>query len=331
VFWTRAALTVATVLFLGTGLTAVVLALSSPAREHPIRELSLVGPIADGDAEISGMAWHGDQLVLLPQYPDRYARRDADGVLFVLERQEIEDALESGRALSPVELPLRAPELTMRDGYQGFEAIAFSGDDVYLTVEVDREGAMSGLLLKGTWSPEDGVSLDVEHAIELRPQTPIRNLAYEAMTIRDDKVIVFYEANGAANEAPHALVFDTSLRPVRDVPMDALEYRITDASDADSDGRFWAANYFYPNTRWQVGECALRARFGDGETHSEGGAVERLVEMELGPDGVRLTDRAPMQIALHGEPRNWEGLVRMGDGFLVATDKFPSTILGYVE
>jgi hypothetical protein len=32
-----------------------------------------------------------------------------------------------------------------------------------------------------------------------------------------------------------------------------------------------------------------------------------------------------------GDGRNWEGIVRFGDrGFLLATDKFPITMLGYI-
>jgi len=37
-----------------------------------------------------------------------------------------------------------------------------------------------------------------------------------------------------------------------------------------------------------------------------------------------------MQLMADGNLRNFEGLVRYRDGFLVATDKYPYTILGYV-
>jgi hypothetical protein len=29
--------------------------------------------------------------------------------------------------------------------------------------------------------------------------------------------------------------------------------------------------------------------------------------------------------------RNWEGVVRYKDGFLISTDKFPKMILGYIR
>ena len=39
-------------------------------QEIPVTEIVLTGPLTDRDAEISGMAWYGNILILLPQYPD---------------------------------------------------------------------------------------------------------------------------------------------------------------------------------------------------------------------------------------------------------------------
>jgi len=41
-------------------------------REASQFEIDLEGPIASAQAEVSGMAWCGDQLILLPQYPAMY-------------------------------------------------------------------------------------------------------------------------------------------------------------------------------------------------------------------------------------------------------------------
>ena len=60
--------------------------------------------------------------------------------------------------------------------------------------------------------------------------------------------------------------------------------------------------------------------------------VARLLEFELTETGIELADRPPIQLELHPlELRNWEGIVRLEDrGFLLVTDKFPETILGFV-
>ena len=82
---------------------AVLLALSGclgtaelPARpadvkivsEQPVTEIPLAGPANQAKAEISGMAWYKDWLVLLPQYPSvvetsLYAIPKADIVAFL--------------------------------------------------------------------------------------------------------------------------------------------------------------------------------------------------------------------------------------------------------
>jgi hypothetical protein len=61
--------------------------------------------------------------------------------------------------------------------------------------------------------------------------------------------------------------------------------------------------------------------------------VERLVELQFDAStGVSLTGLPPIQLQLEPmETRNWEGLVLLDDrGFLIATDKYPGTLLAFV-
>jgi hypothetical protein len=58
--------------------------------------------------------------------------------------------------------------------------------------------------------------------------------------------------------------------------------------------------------------------------------VERLVEYRYTPRGIRRTDTPPLWLELAADGRNWEGLVRFADGFLLVTDTFPKTLLAYV-
>jgi hypothetical protein len=60
--------------------------------------------------------------------------------------------------------------------------------------------------------------------------------------------------------------------------------------------------------------------------------VERLVEFQIDNGQIKMTNRSPIQLVLkEKESRNWEGIVRMDKrGFLIATDKYPRMILGFV-
>ena len=58
-----------------------------------------------------------------------------------------------------------------------------------------------------------------------------------------------------------------------------------------------------------------------------------LLEFKLLEDKIIRTERQPINIKLSefGDSRNWEGIVRLDDiGFLIATDKFPGTILAFL-
>jgi hypothetical protein len=57
-----------------------------------------------------------------------------------------------------------------------------------------------------------------------------------------------------------------------------------------------------------------------------------LIEFRIDKDDVNLIDQAPIYLELLDEDsRNWEGIVAYGDGFLLVTDRFPTTILAYIE
>ncbi len=115
--------------------------------------------------------------------------------------------------------------------------------------------------------------------------------------------------------------------------MPRVEYRLTDATEADRRGRFWVSNYHWPGAEWQTATCSLTERHGEGESHARCVTVERLVELAHTERGVEVTRTPPIQLQLVDDEhaRNWEGLVRLpGRGFLLVTDEHPSTLLGFV-
>jgi hypothetical protein len=330
--------------------------------------------LARADAEVSGLAWAGDTLVVLPQYP---ARDAAAPRLLGLTRAQIDDALarlaDEGRAdpLVPFALPLveadgGRPDLLARvPGYQGFEAVAVRGARVGLLVEATGPAGMRGACLTGRLVRDRGgvahVVLDAPTRL-LPPQTNLPNMAYEALVLTDTSALALYEANGAqVNPNAVALRLPVALRPpaaphdtarhattVHRLPMPALEYRLTDATTADSLGRVWVTNYLYPGEREVLRPApdAVRLRHGTGATHAEAlrtnGPVERLVALRLAPGGPTLDAATPPVLLRLAEgatrrwdARNWEGLARFtsrthGPGFLVATDRYPRTLLAFV-
>ncbi len=308
------------------------------APETAIVRLPLGGDLSGADAEISGLAWRSAQLILLPQYPRRFPSGDWGSVL-ALDREDIEASIAGARdPLSPSRIPLLAPGIEEAvDGFEGYEAIAFDGDRVFVTVEADSGGETRGHLFEGRVVSREGgdiasIEIDTGRRVDLDQQCSIDNLAYEALTIVDGKVIALHEANGAANPNAIADVYEESLERLPTLGVDRIEYRVTDATAADASGRFWVTNYHYDRDCFATGTCPVTQRFGLGQSHRGRLTVERLVELEATGGHIHATDTAPLYLRLDpGEGRNWEGIARLDDrGFLVATDEYPSTILAFV-
>lgn len=300
--------------------------------------VSLGAPLNQDSIEISGLAWHGDLLVVLPQYPSR-AAPEGTRRLYGLPRDALSRTLADSAAAPLAPVPIQFEMDGSSDDaatYQGFEALTFADRRAYLLMERARsDGGMDGLLFPGTVSSDrQRVAIRSPEAQTLTAQAVLRNMSYEALTTVGDTVLALFEANGArVNPRPRAYQFDAAGRPLGSVPFPTLEYRLTDATSVDADGQFWVMNYFYPGERGilQPAADSLAMRFGEGRTHRAAEVVERLVEYRYTPTGIRRTDTPPILLALDGETgRNWEGLARFADGFLLATDRFPSTLLAYV-
>jgi hypothetical protein len=298
--------------------------------------ISLSGPLAARSAELSGMAWYGDNLVLLPQYPGRFQSQ-----LFMLHKQDIVDVL-SGKSETPLQpQPIRLVEQDIQRqilGFDGFEAIVFVDDRVYLTIEA-REGAGAmGYLVSGTVAPDlSEIRLDGAPITAIQPQATLPNLSEETLVALGGQLATLYEANGRfINANPLVHFFDAAtLAPLGVLPLATVEYRITDATELDNFGRFWVINYFFPGDR--ALRPILRARGALGAIDENAQPIERLLELQFTTEGVVRTDTPAVQLQLleNHVARNWEGIVRLQtedlDGFLLVTDTFPETILAFVS
>lgn len=315
--------------------------------------LPLQGAVRQAEAEISGLAWHRGRLLLLPQFPDFTSpERTAPAALFAIERKDILSFLATGR---PAPLPHQEIAVQGLDacwdlpGFEGFEAIAVQDDRAWLLVEARHKGRMHGWLLQGIFTGHDTgpgqLHLDASTAAPLEMPMNLRNAAFETLVLdaNSRELLAVFEGNGKnINPSPWALRFTTdsplSQQPGK-APFPTVEYRITDATTVTrQEGRrlFWGLNYFWPGDakRYDPAPDSLVRRHGQGPTHARSDAVERIVQFQLTSGGVTLTDTPPLQLSLGFLPRNWEGLVRLEDkeqqGFLLATDKYPGTLLGFV-
>lgn len=312
---------------------------TSPPEEVEIQEIPLAGPIAIPKAQISGMTWLGETLIILPQYPEKEPALSGNPSLFSLEKNDVIAFLD-GRNPDPL-IPTRISFLggalgSKIPGYEGYEAISVEGDRVYLTIEANDKGSMAGYLIEGTITPDhQSIQIDPSSLTELPVPVQIFNYAFESLISTGDAGLTIYEANGfELNPNPYAIRTVHNSKSTEEIGFRHIEYRLTDATEMDGDGRFWVTNIFMPLEFWLYTESdPIFERYGKGLTHAESINVERLLELQYNGEEIFLTETEPIQIELDKElnSRNWEALVALDNvGFLAMTDTYPDTILAFI-
>lgn len=312
---------------------------SIPAESSPrLIEIPLCGPCADPRAEISGMDWLDDRrLILLPQYPQYFSknRRSDIGSLFVADKKHVSGFISGHMKgdLEPQPLSISFNGLVEKvEAYEsgckfeGFEAIVFEGDCVWLTIEARSRKKALGFLVSGKMNADlSAMAIDPETLVEIPSPVQVPNMAYEALVKDNGRVLAVHEANGVnLTSRPRAYGFKIGmcgLPPKIEgaLSFPTIEYRITDATALDQANRFYAINYFYPGG-------ARKLKLPYTPKHP----VEQLVEFQVTEKGVEKTHSPAVNLRTDDDapPNNWEALVRLDDrGFLIMTDKFPRTRL----
>jgi len=279
-----------------------------PAPPSPIAPvfLALDGPVSLGAAEVSGLTWWGDDLLLLPQYGDL---EGCDGpCAFELSRDELRAAIADPKnVLHPRPRAITLSQPLDMEGFEGFEAICLSKGQAFVLAETETETLTLGHLLRGTAD----LDLDCSQLEKLEPPIQMKNLSYEAMVASADGVLAIPELNDLDHAQATLIDGQGGLQPV---PFPRLRYRVTDATNTDEYGFFWVSNVHWP---------------GDGLGSTTTG-VERLLRLRwtghevTGPDQI-------VDLALPEEGiRNWEGVARFERGLLMVTDEHPGTLLAWV-
>lgn len=313
------------------------------AAEIDVIDIALAGNVTSREAELSALAWCDQELWMVPQYLNFTDRNNSKvGHLYRLTRKQIIrylSALRSGD--SPV--PLQPDEIKVTGlhrleglrGYQGVEAFACEGSEGFFAVEINRWGRREATVLAkvineaGHWRIES-VSQ------RLLSSTNIPNKGNEALVIAPQGLLSLHEVNAESLQIagkPSAVLVDKNLQKTNSVGMDAIPYRVTDATELDQNNRFWVVNYLWSgDTPLHQASDRFWQKHGRGKSHANVNNVERLIELEWTGSDVKLTGRAPVDLRLPGQAgRNWEGVVRLDNqGFLLVTDKHPSTMLGFV-
>ena len=294
--------------------------------------IKISGPMADKKQEISGMDWYENNLFLLPE--------NLNGYVFLINKSDLDSRINKTdtSAITPQKIKFNTPDYKkILPGFDSFEAIAFRGYEVYISIEIRFKDDMGCVLARGHIDEETlEITIPEQTLIPFEVPTFVDNMSYESLVIKKNRVYALFEANGdSLIENPYVLSVNVSGKNIKKHPTSSINYRIADATRIDQYNRFWAINYHYPGDKQTLkpSKDLMISKYGEGPTHSKSERVERLVEYKINKNRVVLTGNPHIELELEGEKisRKWEALARYGNkGFLIATDKYPTTILAYV-
>lgn len=313
------------------------------AVEHRLHPIPLGASHADRSWEFSGLAWCGNELVFLPQFPERAGRglpvaTRAD----VLARLPSDNREVQGGPLSLGRLELDVAGVPGRiAGYEGFEAMVFSPDGAHawFAIEARERGHMWAYVVRALRT-EAGYALQPDTLAEVPLPVNARNMAVESLLLEEDHLLAFFEANGRnVVDAPVCWRYSLDLQTVEQLPMAHVEYRLTDVTQADADDTFWALNFYWPGERKVLQPAAepndMATPSTPDATHAMTVVVERAVRLRYtsSPDPkVERVPGPPVWFKLEHAPRNIEGVAWVqtsdADWLLMVTDKFPASFFG---
>ena len=277
------------------------------------------------------MDWYNERLFLLPE--------NLGGFLFTISKIEILSALgkKNKKPITPKQTRFLTPDYSKTiPGFDGFEAISFNNDEVFISIEAEENGIMYGYVAWGEINPRTlEIQIKDENIKKLNTPIQIENMSFESLLFHNENLIMIYEANGLnLQKKVMQTIFSARRNTISYIDFENIEYRITDVTKIDQHNKFWGINYFWPGDEKLLmpSKDFILNRFIEGKSHSQSKAVERLIEFEIKDNKIILSNINPIQLVLDSDnSRNWEAIARLDDkGFLIATDKYPKMILGFV-
>lgn len=287
--------------------------------------------------EYSGMAQSGNRIYLLPQYGGhKETGLDGDFNIYSLRADSVnkvingtDNSLAAYRTLKLINLN-KLPQIIKQD-YQGFEAIAFAGRSVFLSVETE-DTAKYCFVLKGVLdTTSNTVAINSNEFIKLERPFYIDNAGFEALTYlpKENKLVAMYEFN-AAPYGGNGYLIDTSLTKVPEqIKIPHLYFRLTDLAATAKDG-LYAVNYHWngeyqqylnnnivKNSEAYIARQipALKDSLTRNPDYLKQNTFARIVSLK------NYKNKKWKQVAVfEGFTKNWEGITLFGKGALIITD-----------
>ncbi|CAN5331504.1 hypothetical protein BH09BAC6_BH09BAC6_14810 [soil metagenome] len=322
--------------------------------QHPLKYIPLPKAISGLNEEFSGMCIYKNRVYLEPQYGDHKGTRLSGGFnIYNILADSITRVIKGKDSILTQYKTIRVSNLNLlpdsvKQYYEGFEAISIVNNQVYLSIETtDTYGYC--FLLKGVLDiANNQIMIDPVHILSLKRPLYIKNAGFESVTWlpSEKKLLAYYEYNGQPGGRTGMLI-DTGFKKTPEVIKSPfLYFRITDIA-ATKPGRIYGINYFWSgdynsylnNKLIEHPENNISATIPDlrdsltahpAYLKDVRTTYARIVTLKNYRD-----TRWQEVVSFEGYKLNWEGLALFRKGALIVTDANRSskqlTAFAYVE
>ncbi|RAJ02383.1 hypothetical protein LX64_03395 [Chitinophaga skermanii] len=280
--------------------------------------IPLPAAISSNFYEYSGLAKYNNELLLLPQFK----KCTGSDSLYSIS---LEDVRKYRTEKTPV-TAYKSYSLTnlgeiynkLSAEWEGFEAIAVNGNQVWLTVET-HDGNPNCYVLTGIIDGNK-IVLDPQNVLALKRPYDCDNMGFECLTYFDKHLLALYEDNASLVQ-PYGYWIDPVNNQTSKINMPRLYFRITDIC-ADKE-YIYGINYYFGGKDdykcYAAGkEKAIREAIPNLPERLEGNDITfaRIVRCHLG-DGNGEWEEV---MRIRSTKTNWEGMVQYDKGFLLISD-----------
>lgn len=335
-------------------LLMILLAAEPLAAQKNYKVIKLPEAINGVNEEFSGMSLSEGRLYLLPQYGSyKESKLDGQFNIYSLNADSINRVIEDKDTSLTRFRTIRVKNLeqlpdSIKQYYEGFEAIVILNDQVFLSIETDDKYDYCFILKGRLDKKKHQIHIDPVHFITLKRYPYIENAGFEGLSYlaAERKLIALYEFNGMENGGVGYLI-DTAFKAAPEkISIPFLPFRITDIQ-ATQQGKIYGINYYWngdydaylnnnilrheeDHLKQLVPELKDSLNANRNYLKEKSTSYARIVSLDNYKDSSwkALTSFDPKK-------NNWEGISLFGKGVLTISDanrsKKQLTTLAYFE
>lgn len=332
----------------------ILLLVNAVCGQERYKAIPLPDSLRNVNFEYSGMSWNHGRLFLLPQYGNhKETRLKGPFNVYSILADSIDRVIDGRDTSLSHYNTIRVNNLdqlpdSIQQQYEGFEAITFNQDEVFLAIETNEEYDYCYILKGKLNAQHTRIDIDPIHIISLKRYPFIENAGFESLVYlpKKHKLIAIYEYNALEGGGTGYLIDPKFEKPVKKLKIPFNIFRITDVQ-TKSGKDLYALNYYYngdyksylDNNLLRRPEEMIERTIPDLRENLEKNPAylkekttnyARIIKM----NGLKAR-RWQQIISFPAAKNNWEGLALYKNGALVISDANRSskqlTTLAYIN